>query len=136
MAYTESKFLYKIYSLDNTALTESAGNKYTWTPAKRWTVRGMVLVPTTAVGACSTAAVVLARWTPSGGSISSRLTATATASTGIGTEIAATESSTGYGTFDVDSGDTVIIRVNTAMSGGTTSGVVDVYLILSEKPSA
>jgi len=134
MSYELGKTLYKLCALANGDLT-ATGTKYTWTPAKRWTVRGMVFVPTTAIGACTTAAIIDLNHTPSGGSAASKITATITAGTGVGTEIAGTATSTGTDYFDVASGDTVHIATDTAMAGGTTSGVGDVYLIISELPA-
>jgi len=132
--YTEGKYLYKMCSLSNSNLT-GTGTIYTWTPAKRWSVYGAVIVPTTAIGACTTAAVIDLNHTPSGGSVTSKITITATASTGIGTEVAGTATSTGSDVFDLASGDTLYVAVDTAMAGGTTTGVVDVYLILNELPA-
>jgi hypothetical protein len=61
------------------------------------------------------------------------LTVTVTTGLGIGTEQAFTESTTGYGTFNIESGDTLGVYVDTAL--GAVVGVLDVWLVLREKPA-
>ena len=134
MAYTEGKTLYRLGSLSNAQLqAASTGTaKYTWTPVKRWEVCGAVINPTTAVGA-SAACIVVLKHTPSGGSLTNMLTVTVTTGLGIGTEQAFTESTTGYGTFNIESGGTLGVYVDTAL--GAVAGVLDVWLVLREKPA-
>ena len=131
--YTESNTLHKICSLDNTALTNT-GDKYAWLPKFAWTCVGVVVNPTTAIGACTTPAVVTIKLTPSGGSLTSKNAVTVTASTAVGTELKGVAVTTGSDVFDVLVGGTITVNVSTAMSGGTTTGAADVYLILKEKP--
>ena len=131
--YTESTIMYTLLSMTNAYLV-GTGDRYTWTPKKAWMVVGAVLRPTTAIGACSVASVTTIKHTPSGGSLTSKITLTGTASVGVGTEILGVASSTGSDVFDVKVGDTLTVNSTTAMSGGGTTGVCDLVLLLKEKP--
>lgn len=132
--YTESKVLYKLTSLSNAQLQAASTSvaKLTWTPIKRWEVCGAVINPTTAVGASATCVIRL-KHTPSGGSLTSKLTVTVTTGLAVGTEQAFTAYTTGSDVFDLDTSDTLGVYVDTAL--GAVAGVLDVFLILREKPA-